>query len=124
MTGTAGLVLRVRVAEDGDDEDLADLTLRLRMELLDLDVYEVEPRAEGCAPGDAKGMPEVTEWLAVHLGAEGLRTVLVAMADWTTRNDRTVEVSSGGDVLKLTRASRAQQERIVDAWLARHAPGP
>jgi hypothetical protein len=34
-----------------------------------------------------------------------------------------VEVSIDGDVLKLTGATSQQQEKIVDAWLARHAAG-
>ena len=39
------------------------------------------------------------------------------------RNDRVVEVTEGGDTLKLGRATREQQEKIIDAWLARHPPG-
>ena len=38
-------------------------------------------------------------------------------------NDRVVEVSYGGDTLKLERATREQQEKIIDGWLARHPAG-
>jgi hypothetical protein len=34
-----------------------------------------------------------------------------------------VELSIGGDVLKVTGATSQQQEKIIDGWLARHAPG-
>jgi hypothetical protein len=34
-----------------------------------------------------------------------------------------VEVSIDGDALKVTGATSRQQEMIIDAWLARHAPG-
>jgi hypothetical protein len=59
-------------------------------------------------------------WLLVELGPEALRAVLAKVADWVTRNDRVVEVSYGGDTLKLGRATREQQEKIIDGWLARH----
>jgi hypothetical protein len=61
-------------------------------------------------------------WLAVRLGAAGLRSVLAALADWATRNNREVEVgvTVGADIrtLKLSRATPGQQESIIDAWLA------
>jgi hypothetical protein len=34
-----------------------------------------------------------------------------------------VEVNIGGDVLKVTGVTSQQQGEIIDAWLARHAPG-
>jgi len=43
-----------------------------------------------------------------------------AVGSWTTRTGRTVEVSVDGDVLKLTGASREQQDRVIEAWIARH----
>ncbi len=33
-----------------------------------------------------------------------------------------MEVSVGGDVLKVTAVTSQQQREIIDAWLARHAP--
>lgn len=123
MGGAGGLVVRVRLARDGDADELAELTGRLRTELLDLDVQAVEPVPEAGSPEGAKGLPAVAGWLAVHLGSGGLRAVLAMVADWVSRNDRAVEISSGGDVLKLSRATREQQGRIIDAWLAKHAPG-
>ena len=122
--GAGGLIVRVRLAGDGDAEELAELTGRLRAELLDLDVQAVEPVPDADSPEGAKGLPAVAGWLAVHLGKEGLRALLALVADWVFRNDRAVEISSGGDVLKLSQATREQQGRIIDAWLAQHAPGP
>jgi hypothetical protein len=34
-----------------------------------------------------------------------------------------VEIAYAGDVLKVTGVTAAQQEKIIDAWLARHAAG-
>jgi hypothetical protein len=111
----------VQPGPDDDAGDLAELTGLLRDDLLDLDVAAVEAlEAENVPPG-AKGMAAVVGWLAVQLGPEALRTVLAKVADWTTRNDRGVKVILDGEPLELTRATREQQERIIDAWLARHA---
>ena len=79
--------------------------------------------SDEAVPPGAKGVTAVAGWLAVQLGQEALRTVLAKVADWVTRNDRVVEVSYGGDTLKLGRATREQQEKIIDDWLARHPAG-
>jgi hypothetical protein len=42
---------------------------------------------------------------------------------WSSRTGRTVEVTIGEDTLKLTGVTSQQQEKIIDGWLARHAPG-
>ncbi len=124
MVGAGDLVLRVNPAPDGDAEELTELTRRLRSELLSLDVQSVEPLIVDGTPENAKGVEEMTGWLTVHLGLEGLRALLAKVVEWALRNDRTVEVSVGSDVLKLGRATREQQEKIIDAWLARHPPSP
>jgi hypothetical protein len=123
MTDSDGLVLRV-VPEPGDDAgELTELTGLLRGELLDLDVAAVERLPDGAVPAGAKGVAAVAGWLAVKLGPEALRAVLAKVADWAARNDRGVEVTISGETLKLTRATREQQQTIIDGWLARHAAG-
>jgi hypothetical protein len=108
----------------GDDAgELVKLAGWLRGELLDLDVDGVEPLPEEAAPTGAKGAAKVAEWLLVQLGPEPLWAVLAKVADWVARNDRMVEVSYGGDTLKLSRATRDQQEKIIDGWLSRHPAG-
>jgi len=63
-------------------------------------------------------------WLAAQFGTlDGLRAVVAAVRGWASRSGRTVEVSIGGDVLKVTAATSQQQDEIIAAWLARHAPG-
>lgn len=123
MAVEGGVVVRVFPASDDDPGELAELTGRLRAELLDLDVQAVDAVAEGGIPEGAKGLPAIGGWLVLHLGREGLRTVLDKIADWASRNDRPVEITLGGDVLKLGRATRDQQDKIIDAWLAQHPPG-
>jgi hypothetical protein len=48
---------------------------------------------------------------------------MAAVGLWTSRTRRTVEVSIDGDPLKVTGVTSQQQEKIIDARLARHAPG-
>lgn len=45
------------------------------------------------------------------------------MRRWALRTGRTVEVTIGGDMLKVTGVTTQQQEKIIDTWLARHAVG-
>jgi hypothetical protein len=91
--------------------------------LLDLDVAGVDQLPDQAVPTDAKGAAAIPGWLVVQLGQGALRVVLAKVADWVGRNNRVVEVSYGGDTLKLSQATREQQEKIIDGWLARHPAG-
>ena len=123
MADVSGLVLRVCPDPEDDAGDLAELAGLLRGELLDLDVSAVDRLPDDAVPQGAKGVAAIAGWLAVQLGPEALRAVLAKVADWVARNDRAVEVTYGGDTLKLGRATREQQEKIIDGWLARHLAG-
>jgi hypothetical protein len=124
MSNDDGLVVRVQPAPEGDMEELADLTALLRADLLELDVDSVDPVPVEAAPEQAKGVAELVGWLAVRFGTvETLRAVVSAVRGWAARTSRVVEVSVGGDVLKLTGVTSEQQDRIIDGWLARHAAG-
>jgi hypothetical protein len=54
---------------------------------------------------------------------DGLRALVTTVRAWASRTGRTVEVSIDGDALKVTGVTSQQQGEIIDAWLARHAPG-
>lgn len=117
--------LRVEAADDEDDGELAELVLLLRTELLDLDVTAVDPAPTDVdAPGGAKGLVTAAGKLLVWLGPAGLGAVLGKVADWAARSGRVVEITVDGDSLKLGRASREQQDRLVEAFLARHDSSP
>jgi hypothetical protein len=122
MTDSDYVTVRLGVA-GGDDQELADAAGVLRDELLALDVDAVEPLTGEAAPG-AKGAGVVLGALLVRLGgAVPLRAVVDALLRWARGSGRTVEVTLDGDTLRLGNASAEQQERIIDAWLARHAGG-
>jgi Effector Associated Constant Component 1 len=124
MTGDEQLLVVVSPGEDDDEGVLVDLTAMLRQELLTLDVDDVRPPDAGSAPEGAKGLGDVIGVLAVQLGSlEGLRVLVDLVRGWAGRSRREVEVTIGGDSLKLSGASSEQQERIIDAWLERHAAG-
>ncbi len=118
------LTVAVTPAEDDDAVELSQLTSLLQRELLTLDVADVRPVESQTAPEGAKGIGSVVGMLAVQLGSiEGLRVVIDLVRGWAGRSRREVEVTIGGDTLRLSGVSSGEQERIVDAWLARHATG-
>jgi hypothetical protein len=123
MSDSEKLVLQVSAVPGEDAGELAAQAGWLRNELLDLDVAGVDPLPDEAVPPEAKGVAAVAGWLSVRLGPEALRAVLAKVGDWVARNDRVVEVSYGGDTLKLGRATHEQQEKIIDDWLARHPAG-
>ena len=124
MASLDGLTLQVKPIPGGDLDELTEVTGRLREELLDLDVDAVDPVSEATAPAHAKGLGSLAGWLVVQLGTVGgLRAVVDVIRGWAARTNRVVEVSCGGEVLKVTGVTSAQQEKIIDAWLARNAAG-
>ena len=120
-------VLRLQVMPgDEDAEQLDELTSLLRQELLELDVATVEPLTQESAPEDSKGaVAALAGWLAVHFGAAGLKSGLKAVvnvvATWAGRTGKTVELTIGGNTLKLTGASAEMQSRIVEEFFARQS---
>ena len=124
MADVDGLIVQVLPVADSDAEELAGLAGGLRAELLGVDAASVAPLPAEAAPDRAKGLDgTLIGWLLVQFGTpDGLRAVVAAVHGWTSRPGRTVEVSIGGDVLKVTAVTSQQQREIIDAWLARHAP--
>lgn len=124
-----GLLLHVVTAGDaaGDPagEELADSLAMLRDDLLELDVDAVEPLRDDRPPDSSKGVAaDVAGWLAVQLGAAGLHSVVDLVVSWARRNNRTVEITLGGDVLKVSGIDRGQQAALIEEWLnRRHSPG-
>ena len=124
MADADKLILQVLPAADSDAEELADLAGELHAELLGVDAVSVDPLSAEGAPEGAKGLETLAGWLIAQVGTlDGLRATVAAIRGWASRTGRTVEVNIGGDVLKVTGATSQQQGEIIDAWLARHAPG-
>jgi len=121
-------MLRLRLAEDGADAERLDaLTGFLRQELIQLDVEDVTALPAGEPPLGARGWEAVTVGgLLVDLGsaAQGLSAVISAVRAWLARDGRThrsVRLELGGDVLELSEATAADQDRLIGLFIGRHA---
>ena len=124
MADVDRLIVQVMSAADSDAEELADLAGGLRAELLDVDAASVAPLTAEAAPEGAKGLGDLAGWLLVQFGTlDGLRALVAAVRGFSSRTGRTVEVSIGGDALRVTGVTSQQQREIIDVWLARHGPG-
>lgn len=122
--------LRLQLSEEGADaERLAVLTGYLRSELLRLDVEDVTALPAGAPPPGARAFDVATVGaLLIALGqsAEGLRSVVSAIRGWLRRGEgkgRAVRLELGGDALELSQASTADQERLIELFVRRHATG-
>jgi hypothetical protein len=108
-----------------DAAEIESATTRLRTELLELPVDRVERPLGGDAPAGAR----VAEVLAlggllVTLGrnAGTIASVVRGLQGWLARDrNRTVSLEIDGDKLEVTGISSTEQERLIDAWISRHA---
>ncbi len=113
------------LAPQADPEELAELSARLRRQLLQLDVASVEqPRTT--APAGAKGPDAAAVGTMILTLAEAgvsLTTVVTAVRSWlgNSGDDRKVRLELDGDAIELTGVTSDERERLLGAWLERHA---
>jgi len=122
--------LHLQIAEEGADAGrLAVLAGYLRAELLQLNVEDVSTPQAGEAPPGARAVgADAVGALLVTLGqsAEGLRSVVSVIGEWLRRGHRTrrtVRLELDGDALELGQASAADQARLIELFVSRHAAG-
>jgi hypothetical protein len=120
--------LQLQLSEEGADvEQLDVLTGYLRGELLQLDVEDVAALRTDEAPAGSRAFdPAAVGGLLVTLGhsADGLRSVVTAVREWLRRGvgtRRMVRLELDGDALELSEASAAEQDRLIDLFISRHA---
>ncbi len=125
MTGArAELRVDLQAGPDLDAEEMAQLTGRLRSELLDLDVITVELAAGGEAPGNSKGVGLLAlgGLVVSFVGQDVFESVIGGIRSWLSRQrHRSIKLTLDGDSLELTGVSSAEQDRLVDLWVTRHA---
>ena len=117
------LGIGIAVGPDADADDVAEATLQLRRELLNLDVDAVEvPRAGEPPPGTRAVDPGALGALVVTIGqSQLLGAVVAAVQSWLSRSrQRSIKLELGGDVLELTGVGSDEQRRLTDEWLRRH----
>jgi hypothetical protein len=126
--GHSELALEVQALPDTDSERLAELTRRLRAELLDLDVDAVKPMTAAGAPDCAKGVELLAFGALVVqfvLQEEVLTSIVDGVRSWIQRQSaRSVKLTLDGDSLEVTGLSSSEQDRLVELWVARHAAAP
>jgi hypothetical protein len=122
--GRSELTVEVEGAPDTDAEELAQLTSRLRDELLGLDVDAVDFAVGGEAPDASKGVDLLAAGgLVVRfvLRQDLLHSITDAARSWLgRRHGRSIKLTLDGDSLELTGVSSADQDRLVALWVMRH----
>ncbi len=124
VNSSSQLQIEIGAPADSDDQERAELTQRLRDELLDLDVDAVNlARGADVAMGakaiDATAIAE----LIVHLGSAPaiLGSVSACIRSWLQRQRaQSVKLTLDGDTLEVTAVSSAEQDRLITMWVARH----
>jgi hypothetical protein len=116
------LGIQVAVGSAADDAEIAEATLQLRRELLDLDVDAVELQRAGEPPPGTRAVDLAALGALIVTIAQSalLPDVLAAVRAWVSRSQsRSIKLELGGDVLELTGVSSAEQRRLADEWLRR-----
>ncbi|MGK5642192.1 hypothetical protein ACSNOK_28335 [Streptomyces sp. URMC 126] len=124
MSGTIRLALLG--LPDTDEEELRELSGRLRRTLLELDVEDVRSHhADHEEPERTKGGELVTAGMLVVTAAPFVLRQAVRLTDTWLKNRpvRGVKVELDGRTIELGNATADERERLLDAFLA-HRPRP
>lgn len=124
IDGSHELTVELEAAADSDAEELAQLTHRLHEELLGLDVEPVYSVSGEEAPDSSKGIDLLAAGAFVVqfvLHPDVLQSIIDSVRSWLGRQHaRSIKLTLDGDSLELTRASTAEQDRLVELWVMRH----
>jgi hypothetical protein len=120
VTSTQAILVHVLPEASNERPVLKELTESLTAEIAEHDVESVRPVEAADVPVDAKGLSILAGWIAVQVSLGNLARLVQSLADWASRNNRDVEISYGKDVIRVTRATSAQQEKLINEWLERH----
>jgi Effector Associated Constant Component 1 len=113
------LRLQIDGYDDSDDRERAELTARLRSELLRANVEQVRrPDAPGL--DGAKG--SALEWAQLIVTLAGsLPPLLGTISSWVNRHPGvSLTATIDGDSVTLSDATPEERREVLDAWLKRH----
>jgi hypothetical protein len=121
---TRRVLLRLEADDDADAEELDRLARRLRAELGELDV-DVLAVAAGELPEGAKAADPVTigSLVVAFSAAGGVFPGLVeTLREWLGRQagKHRIKVTVDGDTVELERATVAERQQLIDAFVRRH----
>ncbi|WP_405549527.1 hypothetical protein [Streptomyces microflavus] len=120
------VLIGIEAASDSDLEELEALTLQLRERLLELDVESVNLAREDAAPAGTKvGESIALGALVVSVAWPVLRQVVDLLKTWIeNRPVRTISVTVGENTLEVQAVPKADQQRIISAFIDAHQPAP
>jgi hypothetical protein len=123
----AQVELRIDPQDGMDAQELSQLTIRLRRELLELDVEGVQPAKAGLPPSGTKAaeVAGLGTLLVTLVGSGTLLTAVVkTVSAFLSRHQyRSATLKVDDDVLELTGLSSHAQQRVIEDWIGRHKAG-
>ncbi|WP_410572456.1 effector-associated constant component EACC1 [Amycolatopsis sp. cmx-4-61] len=120
---TRSALLRLEPEDEADAEELDLLARRLRAELGELDVDLVAVPGE-LPPGAKAADPVTIGSLVVAFSAAGgvFPGLVETLRDWLGRQagKHKIKVTVDGDTVELERATPAERQQLIDAFVRRH----
>ena len=118
-------VLRIDLGlgEAADVRELDALTRAVREQLLELDVASVRAaESETASASKGLGLTDAGKLFVEFVGEGPLGPVVAFIRQWIARDaGRTARLTIGEDSIELKGLSPAQQQQLLDAWVARVA---
>jgi hypothetical protein len=118
-------LVRLEAEDEADDEEFDLLARRLRAELAELDVDVLAVVRAGDLPPGAKAVDPVTIGsLVVAFSAAGgvFPGLMETLREWLGRQagKHRIKVTVDGDTVELERATSAERQQLIDAFVRRH----
>jgi hypothetical protein len=114
--------LAITLIGEGNESELDELRIDLADELSHLDVSEIRELSLGESPDGSKAVDAAAIGvLIVKLGPAALNKVVTTVRDWFRRASATeIELEIDGDRIRLSKASQAEQDRLLALFEAKH----
>jgi hypothetical protein len=113
---------------DVDGAERFELAQRLRAELLVLELDNAEFVSGGAAPAGSKADAVTLSTLLLTFAASGgvFTSIIGAVRDWLVRQPApvVVDMTIDGESFRIEGATTEERQRLLDAFVARHAGGP
>ena len=124
MNDQRNLLLVLELEPEATPEEAERLGRQLRAELAQLDVDTVRPAAVSDEPGSKGAGVDWGSLLVAMSAAGGVFTSVIALAqDWLSRHGsaRRIKMTIDDDSIVLERATPAEREQLIQAWIDRHS---
>jgi hypothetical protein len=127
--GRRQITVDISTPGDVDDVERFEMARLLRAELLELDMDSADFAAGRAAPPGSKADVVTLSTLLLTFAASGgvFTTIIGAIRDWLLRQPApgiAVDVTIDGDSFRIEGATAEERQRLLDAFVARHAAGP